>query len=352
MPLMRRMAAAHPELPAIGQAQRPQQENFRLGQQASLAFAPRELAQVRAHAPELGGRAQIKLFGLGMLGPNGALPIHFTELVRERTEAKRDSTLNNFIDLFHHRAFTHFYRAWAQGQSAAGLDRAEDETFTPYIARLAGDEPEEVQNSALPPHARWASAAHRIRNARNPDGLVSTVADFFGVTAQLLEYRLQWMRIEEPDECHLGWPRLSSVVGQGAMLGEVVPDRQSQFRLVIGPLDMEGYLRFTPQGSPRGSDLPVLIDLVRSYIGFEYVWEVELLVRRDTAPATRLGDSTQLGWSTWMGNESSAHSERAITGMIFEPESYASHYRATHLAKVPPTYPSPASINSMGIHSA
>jgi type VI secretion system protein ImpH len=323
--LLRSLAAASPEAPQVGKAQRPHQENFRLGQQASLAFAPRELAKVEVKAGLDGvARTHIKLFGLGALGPNGALPIHFTELVRERVEAKRDDTLVNFIDLFHHRAFTHIYRAWAQSQSAAGLDRPHDETFTPYIARLTGDEPSEVQGSALSPHARWASSAHRVRAARNPEGLVRTLSQFFGVPVQLQEYRLQWMPIEPQDLCVLGQPRDSSVLGQGAMAGEVVPDRQSRFRLVIGPLSLDGYLRLTPQGSAEGKDLPALVDLVRSFIGFEYVWEVELLINRSSAPASQLGDATQLGWSTWMESAAKpAAVDRPVQGMVFEPESYA-----------------------------
>lgn len=324
VPLVRQLAATEPDMPPIGQAQRPQQESFRLGQQASLAFAPRELAKVELKpGPDERTRAYIKLFGLGMLGPNGALPIHFTELVRERVEAKRDHTLADFIDLFHHRAFTHIYRAWAQSQSAAGLDRAGQEAFSNYIARLAGDEPSEVQGSALPPHARWASSAHRVRAARNPDGLVSTLSRFFGVPVQLREYMMQWMPIEPQDQCHLGVARASSILGQGAMAGEVVPDRQSRFRLVIGPLNLDGYLRLTPQGSASGKDLPTLIETVRSFIGFEYVWEVELLIDRDAAPTTQLGDSTQLGWSTWMASDgANARSTQPVSGMVFEPENY------------------------------
>ncbi|MFY7940176.1 MAG: type VI secretion system baseplate subunit TssG, partial [Burkholderiaceae bacterium] len=78
----------------------------------------------------------------------------------------------------------------------------------------------------------------------------------------LREYQLQWMPIEEQDQCRLGLPRLSSVLGQGAMAGEVVPDRQTRFRLVIGPLSLDGYLRLTPNGSATGKDLPALIELV------------------------------------------------------------------------------------------
>ena len=188
------------------------------------------------------------------------------------------------------------------------------------VARLAGDEPSEVQGSALPPHARWASSAHRVRAARNPEGLVSTLARFFGVAVQLQEYMLQWMPIEPQDLCVLGQPRISSVLGEGAMLGEVVPDRQTRFRLVIGPLSMDGYLRLTPNGSATGKDLPALIELVRSFVGFEYVWEVELLINAAATPAAQLGEGTQLGLSSWMGRDQPLPAQAAVSGMLYEPE--------------------------------
>jgi type VI secretion system protein ImpH len=87
---------------------------------------------------------------------------------------------------------------------------------------------------------------------------------------------------------------------------------------------MDGYLRLTPQGSPTGKDLPALVEIVRSFIGFEYVWEVELLIRSDAAPQAQLGDGTQLGWSTWMSsNVPRVEASPPVTGMVFEPESYS-----------------------------
>lgn len=361
VPLMRRFGAWYRTLPRVGTAQRPQQEPYRLGQQASLTFAVREIASVQQATPEQSASqptTRIKLFGLGALGPNGALPIHITELVRERVEAKRDNTLANFLDIFHHRAFTHFYRAWAQSQSAAGLDRPDQETFTPYIARLGADDPSEVQNSPLAPHARWASVAHRVRAPRNPEGLIRTLSHYFGVPVRMQEFCLQWMPIEPQDLCQLGQTRQSSVLGQGALIGDTVPDRQTRFRLIIGPLDLNGYLRLTPQGAPSTHtgthtqstqptqcDLGPLIELVRSFIGFEYVWEVELLIDRSAAPASTLGGNTQLGWSSWLGTQTAPRTpgqSAPISGMVLEPEMYAhTHLKSSHL-KTAHLQPNPA----------
>lgn len=318
--LVRRLAVRdgqRRDSPPVGRAQRPQQEGFRLGQEASLTFAPRELASVQVRSD---GRAQIKVFGLGLLGPNGPLPLHITEEVRERSQSRRDHTLANFLDMFHHRYLTHLYRAWAQGQSAVGLDRAQDETFTRYVARLAGDEPSEVQHSALAPHARWASSAHRVRSSRDPDGLVSTLARYFGVPVRMQEFALHWVALDTQDQTQLGHPRASGMLGQGAVAGQCIPDRQSRFRLVVGPLDLPGYLRLTPQGSASGQDLPALVELVRSFVGLEYDWEVEVRIHANATEPCSLGDGARLGWSSWMGRDPSGQVD--IRGMVLQPERY------------------------------
>lgn len=332
--LLRKLGAAHVQQPPIGLAKRPQQESFRLGQTAALIFAPREIAEAvlpaqAQHGREPGAKRPragnnpllptVRVFGLGMLGPNGPLPLHYTEMVRERSENHNDTTLADFLDLFHHRYLTHMYRAWAQSQAAAGLDRAGDEVFSRYVARLTGHDPLEIQDSVLPAHARLAASTHLGREARNPDGLAATLARFFAVPVQLQEFVLHWIRIDEEDRSHLGQARASSVMGVGAMAGEVVADRQNKFRLVLGPLELGQYLRFTPQGR----DLPLLVEWVRGFVGYEFVWEVELRVRNDSTPPARLEDTEKLGWSTWLGGaEGSTPAADYTVGMVFEPEAY------------------------------
>jgi len=352
--LMRRLGVLYPDRPPIGRASRPQQEPFRLGQAASLAFAPREIAEVslpfedgassdppavRARKGNNPAVPAVWLYGLGLLGPNGPLPLHYSELVRERTENYQDSTLADFLDIFHHRYLTHMYRAWAQSQSAAGLDRPDDETFSRYVARLTGHDPLEIHDSVLPAHARLAASAHLIHEARHPDGLAATLARFFAVPVQLQEFVMHWIRIDEEDHTRLGRPNASSVMGEGAIAGEVVADRQNKFRLVLGPLSLERYLRFTPQGK----DLQPLVEWVRGFVGYEFVWEVELRVRRDSTPPARLEDKEKLGWSTWLGGSEDAATnipdgdEMAVTqdytvGLVFEPEQYigTGHIGAAH----------------------
>ena len=351
IPLLRRLAAGQGAgSPPIGRAVRPRHEGFRLGQSADLAFAPREIAEVvlppeagstddpfvAAGVPALPGNQPsvplLRLFGLGMLGPNGPLPLHDTEWVRERSRNHRDGTSADFLDIFHHRYLTQMYRAWAQGQAAAGLDRPDDETFSPYIARLTGHDPREIRDSALPSHARLSASAHLSQESRHADGLVQTLTRFFQVPVRLDEFVLHWIPVDDADRSRLGESSASSLLAIGAVAGERVPDRQGKFRLVFGPLTLPRYERFMP----GGADVPVLVEWVRAFVGLEFAWELELRVLSDSAPSARLESTGQaagprLGWSTWLGEARWSASRVGAgpcahaTGLVFEPECIDDH---------------------------
>ncbi|TAL94426.1 MAG: type VI secretion system baseplate subunit TssG [Paraburkholderia sp.] len=308
--LLRRIGA-DARIDPVGTARRPRAEPFRLGQQPGLAFAPREIAGVG----EANGRLKVRLFGLGMLGPNGPLPIHVTEIARDREESRRDTTLVNFLDIFHHRYLTLLYRAWASAQATAGLDRPDNERFSFYVASLTGLDTGEIDHRPLPAHARLAASAHLVREARNPDGLRMTLEQYFGVPVAIKEHVFHWIELDEADRSYLGRPGTAATMGN-AMPGTRVPDRQNTFRIIVGPLELDQYLRFTPQGA----DLPKLIDWVRAFVGYEFVWELELRIKARSASPAVMGGSQRLGWSGWLGP---SPTEKPVVGMRFEPEQYA-----------------------------
>lgn len=313
--LMRFFGAQYPLQLPIGDAVRPQQEPFRLGQSPSLIFAPREIASTSLTSE---GKFQIQLFGLGLWGANGPLPMHYTEIALSRRDSNRDSTLVDFADLFHHRYLTQFYSAWQSAQSAGGgLDRQDAEEFSFFIASLSGQSLEEFAESPLPSHPRLAAGAHLVREARNPDGMTSTLSHYFGVPFTLEEYVLHWIAVAPEERTRLGIPGSASVIGEGALVGQMVPDRQHKFRLIIGPLNLDNYLHFLP----NGRDLPRLIEWVRAFIGYEYEWEIQLQLNPRSAPPAQMSSDQRLGWTTWLGQ---SMNDLPVAGMTYEPEQYSS----------------------------
>jgi type VI secretion system protein ImpH len=52
---------------------------------------------------------------------------------------------------------------------------------------------------------------------------------------------------------------------------------------------------------PGGANIRKLVDWVRTYLGFELEWDLQLALLSREAPLSRLGRYGQLGWTSWMG---------------------------------------------------
>ncbi|MFI3123707.1 MAG: type VI secretion system baseplate subunit TssG, partial [Methylococcales bacterium] len=52
---------------------------------------------------------------------------------------------------------------------------------------------------------------------------------------------------------------------------------------------------------PDGHRLEQLIAIIRNYIGDELSWDVNLVLKKAQVPSAQLGESTRLGWTSWVG---------------------------------------------------
>ena len=80
-------------------------------------------------------------------------------------------------------------------------------------------------------------------------------------------------------------------LGRGAVLGSAVWDVQHKFRVVIGPLRWE---RFTAM-LPGGAALDQFQAMVRQYVGFEFNWDLRLILQHEDVPAWSLGAQPGVG---------------------------------------------------------
>lgn len=292
---LRWLQARHRDLPRLGRAARPQAEPIRLGQDPSLAFAPATIAEVLP--PKAGQPERLTVWNFGLYGPNGPLPTHLTEYVRERLRQFDDATLARFSDIFHHRLLLLFFRAWSDAQPTASLDRPGDDLFGRHLGSIVGlGEPTARARDAVADHAKLHMAGHLTRWTRNPEGLQQAIGSYFGVRVQLQEFCLHFLHLEPEQQTRLSRHPCNSQLGMDTVLGSRVPDAQSKFRLRIGPMTLAQYERFLP-----GSDnFQALVDWVRNYLGIEYAWDFELVLQREEVPATQLGGASRLGWTSWV----------------------------------------------------
>ncbi|WP_442866822.1 type VI secretion system baseplate subunit TssG [Acidovorax sp. NCPPB 4044] len=280
--------------PRFGKALRPRDEPLRLGQDPSLAFAPATIAEIlpaKAGQPE-----RMTVWNFGLYGPNGPMPTHLTEYVRERLRQYDDPTLARFSDIFHHRLLMLFFRAWSDPQPTTSLDRPEHDLFGRHMRSLIGyGERTHCNRDEVPEHAKQYLAGHLTRWTRNPEGLTSALRLYFQVPVELIEFTLHYLVLDPDQQTALSRVPRNARLGVDTVVGSRVPDAQGKFRLRIGPLPLAQYERFLP----GGADFQALVDWVRNYVGIEFAWDFELVLRREDVPACQLGGAVRLGWTTW-----------------------------------------------------
>lgn len=309
--VVRRIECSRPDLPRIGHSHRSKEDPVRFCQEVSLAFAPSTLAR-SVFSP--GGRpARLHVYFLGLLGPNGPMPLHMTEFVRERIKHHQDRTLAWFLDIFHHRLISMFYQAWACNQKTVSFDRRGDDRFAMYFGSLFGIGMNSCRDrDAVPDIAKLHYSGRLACATRHPEGLRAIASHYFGFPAEIEEFVGEWIGLLPRYCCRLGDSPENGVVGSTVIVGSRVWQCQHKFRLTLGPMRLRDYIRMLP----GGESLHRLVAWVRNYVGDEYSWDVRLILKADEVPQFQLGAAAQLGWTTWL---SSRPFEHDVDDLVLRP---------------------------------
>ncbi len=281
----------------VGLNQPPRSEIVRFGVHPSLAFPASEIQSLerRPNLPPL-----MKVNFMGVVGPQGLLPIYYTEMVIERIRAK-DRTLADFLDIFHHRIISLFYRVWQKYRFQVAYEQGEGDQFSQYLLSLIGlGAPALQHRQEIPDASLLCYAGILAQQPRTALGLELILLDYFAVPVRVEQFLGAWYSLDESSQCNLDDTFFDSQqLGFGAVAGDEIWDPQSRVRIVLGPLSLQQYLDFLPSGTA----FKPLRSLVRFYAGDEFDFEVQLILQREQAPPCELGAegaaAPQLGWLSW-----------------------------------------------------
>lgn len=285
--------------PLLGRAARPHFEPIRFGQEPTLAFAASTIANIVAGEGEgeRGKPPRLSIYSFGLFGPNGPLPLHLTEYARDRLRRVGDPTLIRFADIFHHRLILLFYRAWADSQSTVSLDRPDTDRFTNYIASLTGYGQSSLRSrDDVPDHAKFFNAPHLVREIRDPEGLAKILSEYFQVPVDIQEFVPHWISLATSEQTRLSNRSGNNLLGENAVIGDSVLDAQYKIRVRIGPMPLARYLSFLPGGEVAKK----VITWIKNYVGFEFFVDLQLVLNKEEVMPASLGDTTQLGWTSWL----------------------------------------------------
>jgi type VI secretion system protein ImpH len=298
---MRLLEAQYPDRPRLGRSVRPSQDALRLAQEPSTIFAPSTLAAFEAgQQAEPGKEAQpdrLLVHFFGLFGPDGPLPLYLTDYARDRRRNARDPSFQRFADIFHHRALSLFYRAWADVRPTVAFDRPAQDRFATYLGALTGLGMDSLRDrDAMPDLTKLHFAGRLANQTRHAEGLAAILSAFFTMPVRIESFIGAWLTMPAKDRTALGSSQETGVLGASVLIGSRVWSRQHKFRVVFGPLDLPDYLRLLP----GGLSFHRLIPIVRNYVGDTLMWDVNIVLKREAVPPTLLGRQGRLGWTSWL----------------------------------------------------
>ncbi|MBZ9857275.1 type VI secretion system baseplate subunit TssG [Mesorhizobium sp. CA13] len=284
----------------FGHSGRLDREPARLGQHVRLAFSARDLVHFRG--AEDGKPARVTIANLGLLGPEGPMPLHLTRWVLDRLSQRwfagadaqltSDTTFVDFVNILQHRMIALYYRAWADAQPAVQVERAVGGRIRAMLAAMAGIGLPGTQNIELDT-VKLRQAASLASQVEGPERLTLFLAEAFKVPVQIKEFIAAWTTI--PAGLQTCLAKAYAALGRGATIGPRVFSRQSRIELRVGPLKYDDFKAFLP-GSQR---LKLFKQAVREMVGESLDVDLRIVLARDAVPPPRIG-AVQLGRTAWL----------------------------------------------------
>ena len=296
---IRLLQGAQPDKPNLGYALRAEDDTVRIDQSLLLGFAASEVDAVQSSA---NGRPQLMQSAVGLLGPNGALPFRWTEhafeLITSEYRSHRDASFLAWINLVQRRQPALLYRAWSDARAETGAERAgRPHPVADRLRALSGLMLDGLRDrDHIDDGFKMASSATLSRRVRNPGPLAALLASYFETPVRIEEFVSRWLEIPVDQRSVLGH-RLCTL-GEDAVVGTRVWDSMTRFRIVVGPLTLERYRSFLPNGESHAE----LRDIVSLYVGVEHEWDLLPLLKHADVPYSWAGNpGLLLGWSSWLG---------------------------------------------------
>jgi type VI secretion system protein ImpH len=281
----------------VGRFVDPDDEVVRFDVAPFIAFPASEIDDLEL--PD-SGPARMTVNFMGLTGPLGVLPFDYTQLVAQRA-AVRDRALKDFLDIFHHRIVSLFYRAWEKNRLAASRERGATDLISAHLADLIGVGLGSQKNRlSVPDDALLFYAGLLAPQQRSAVGLQQLLEDYFDVPVEIEQFVGGWYPLAADSQTHVGDTEPSTRLGEGAVAGDEIWDQQARIRIRVGPLTREQYEEFLPAGTAHDA----LRDLLRFYCNDQFDFEIQLVLAKDEVPACVIGVEDELaqplGLSTWI----------------------------------------------------
>lgn len=275
---------------------------LRLRPDPALSFPATDVRRIQSDDD---GRVTMDLTFMGLYGVASPLPSFFSESVVAQSETP--SPLSSFLDVFSHRIYALFYRAWKKCRPEFFRRESLRDRHSRRFLSLTGiGGLDTIEKDVVPPSLLLAYAGRFMPRARNAEGLSAVAAAAFAMPAEIVENVPRWVPMRERPRTGRGG---GMTLGATATIGERLYDVMGKLRIRLGPMDADDYLSLLPGGAKAKT----LQTLTRAYVPGYLDYDVELRLKPGCLRPSRLGDATsRLGYTACLGTPA----ESALTRII------------------------------------
>jgi len=240
---------------------------------------------------------------MGFLGGSGTLPAHYSERISAHEMYEKDQGPRAFLDTFSNRSVALFFKAWRKYRLEFQYQVDGKDSFLPLLMSLAGLGHQALQDrlsddglGLLDESIGHFAAAMRHRPPSAPY-MQKILTSYFSVPISIKQFVGHWYDVPPEQQTALGSE--NAVLGNAAMVGARVWQRDLRMRLTIGPLHRKVFEDFLP-GGIAAAGLKKMLTMFTS-VFLEY--EVQLILAAEVVGGASLAASRtngRLGWDTFL----------------------------------------------------
>ncbi|MCX7324127.1 MAG: type VI secretion system baseplate subunit TssG [Hyphomicrobiales bacterium] len=288
----RQLEYDRPGLPRLGDSATRRDEYARFGQDPHFVFAASNLNRA---VRDTDGAVAVYVRFLGLMGPQGAMPLTLTDEAFQ-FERANDDALARFMDVFNNRFIQLFYRAWADARPISYRDRpASEDRFSAFLGSGIGLGSQAQRNlDSVDDMAKIGFVGLLGAKTKSASRLSQVLSALLGPRVEIEEFVGIRLMFEPDQRSRVG--RAFATLGRDILLGAAVYSVQDKIRIRVFAdtlAQFEGFL-------PVGTRARALADLVHFYLGLELQWDVELCLPASEVRGMTLGTSGRLGWTSWL----------------------------------------------------
>jgi type VI secretion system protein ImpH len=242
------------------------------------------------------GKLNIVTTFLNLAGPFGALPQSMTQTILTLNK-KRDYSLQNFMDIFHHRMLSKLYQIRRKHHTCLDIRPPTHNNFSNMLYAFTGHFTAAPKKfSPIPRKDLLYFSSLFAKKIRSASSLRLLLKELCRTEVDIIQCIGKWFALEESDWYKLGDKKFK--LGDNTVIGQRAWVQTASMKIKIGPVSRKNFLNILPDSHA----FTQLVKTINFYTLGRATASISLSIEKKEIKAAKLHRSSppKLGWTSWL----------------------------------------------------